>query len=821
MFDAFGADLRHAVRTLSRRRAFTAAAILTLAVGIGATTAIFSVAHAVLLTPLAYPQASRLVFLSSGFPGAVAGGDQLSYLDVVEIASRTTTLEAVAAYNTGRGLQLQGAGGTPERVRANIVAPEYLTLLGAKTARGRLFNAADNRTPNGHAIVIVTHDFWQHRLGGDPAVIGRMITLSDVPLTVVGVLDASFRDVSAEEGYAFASDVFIPIMMAPSFVGPTHLTDRSARNFWGLARLKPGVTLQQAKTEVSSIGLQLQHDYATVNRGFTFWAERLDVYLAKDVRGPILVLLAASAFVLLIGCANVANLLLARLSGRARELTVRRALGAGRREIASLLLAECVALAGAGGAVGLALASWGADAFRWVVPGALTPRLASARLDDTTMLFAATVTFGVAVALAAMAALRVGRATAPAAAGETRGTVEVGSARLRGLLVVAEVASAAILIIAAFLVVGSLRQIRHTDTGFRTERLIMAEMNLASAKYANGAAVAQFGVDLVRRLRSIPGTESAMLWGPARPGHNTWITFPGREDADVTTPRLMTWRHTVNPGALGDLGIPLLRGRDFTPFDTASTPRVAIVSETLARALWPGQDPIGKRMKWRTDVPESPLIEIVGVARDAKHRGRIRDALYPPRDVYLPHAQRLDRMIVAVVRAAGDAAAIVPSVRSAVADLDPELPLFNVSTMSEQMAEEEAETRFAAALMSAYGVTALLLAAIGIYGVLSYRVTLRTREMAVRVALGASRIAVIRLVVADGMKPATVGVCVGVAGAAAVTRCLSSLLFRVQPRDPTTFAAVAAILAAVALASTLVPALRATRVEPMEALRAE
>lgn len=299
------------------------------------------------------------------------------------------------------------------------------------------------------------------------------------------------------------------------------------------------------------------------------------------------------------------------------------------------------------------------------------------------------------------------------------------------------------------------------------------------------------------------------------------MTFPAREGAAPSDARMMTWRHTVSPDALRAIGIPLLRGREFSERDTTATPLVAIVSETLATSLWPGEDALGKRMRWNVENPNSALLTVVGVAADAKHRGRVHDLLYPARDVYVPHAQRAERMIVAVVRASRDPSTVVEPVRAAIARLDPDLPVFNVTTMREQLSEEEAETRFAAVLMTTYGAFALLLAAIGIYGVLSYHVTLRTREIAVRMALGATRAGVQRMVVLDGMLPALAGIAVGLAGAAALTRLLAGILFRVQPRDPRTFAAVAVILGLVALAATVLPARRATSVEPLEALRAE
>jgi putative ABC transport system permease protein len=800
-------DIRYAVRTLRRRPWFALACILTIAIGIGGTTAVFMIADAVIFTPLSYPRPEQLLFVSSGFPGATAGGDQLSYLDIKEIAERNRTLAGIAAYNTGRALQMRGSGaGEPERVRANLIAPAYLTLLGAQVTRGRLFGPEDDTSPNGHPVVIVTHEFWERRLNADPAAVGRTLTLSDVTLTVVGVLHPAFRDVSAEEGYAFGSDVFIPVMMSPSFGGETYLRDRNARNYWALARVRDDVTVEQASADIAAIGQTLQREHSSTNRGFTFWGDRLDVHLSRDMRGPIVLLLAGSGFVLLIGCVNVANLLLVRLSTRERELAVRRAVGARGVHLLSMLFAESLVLAVAGGVLGLFIASAGSSAFRLLVPGELTPRLDAASLDWSAIVFAGLLTIALALALCLLAVLRP-------SSGRTGGT--------RRFLLVSEVAVAVVLVIAAGLMLDSLTRLRATDLGFRSERLLTLEMDLRSSRYAGNDVVIQFGRDLVRELGAAPGVEGALTWGPARPGRNTWVTFPGREDTPVTAERMMTWRHTVSPGALRAIGIPLLRGREFAEHDTMNAPRVAVVSETLARTLWPGEEAVGKRLRWRADIADSPLLTVVGVAADAKHRGRINDLLFPARDVYVPHAQRAERMVVAVVRASQDPASVVPAIRAAVRRIDPELPLFNVTMMTEHLTEEEAETRFAAVLMSAYGGIALLLAAIGIYGVVSYHVTLRTREVAVRLALGATRSEVLRLIVGEGMRPALAGIAIGLVAAFGLTHYLASLLFRVEPRDPVTFATVALVLTIVALAATWIPGRRATRIEPAQALRAE
>lgn len=812
-------DVRHAARRLWATPGFTLAAVLTLAVGLGTTLAIASVAEGVLLRPLPYPDADRLMFVSSSFPGATGGGDQLSMVDIDEIAARSRTLTQVAAYNTGRALNFAPDGHEPQRVLAALVAPGYLHLLGAHAARGRLFDAGDDVSPDGHPIVILTHRFWQQRLNGDEQVIGRTLVFSDVALTVAGVLSADFTDLIANEGDVFETDVFIPVKMIPTFTNPALLTERGARNFWALARLADGATAAQAAAEVAAIGETLAREHAA-NRGTTFWVDGLQARLTRDMRTPLLLLVAGSGFVLLLAAANVTHLLLARMSGRVREVAVRRALGAQPSRIAALITTEALVLAAAGGVAGLAVAWAGQSVFAAFVPAELAPRLADARLGWSTLALAGTLTLIVGLLLGAMSSrLALRSAAAPGTLTDARSSTTPGGGRVRRLLIAGEIALALVLLAQAHLMVGSLSSLRADDLGFDTSRLLTVQMDLRGQRYADPAAVVQFGIDLTRELNAIPGTESAFLWGPGRPGRNTWVTFPGREDATPDGDRMMAWRHTVTPGALPAAGIPLLRGRDFTPADTRDTTRVAIVSETLAGILWPGEDPIGKRLKWRTDVPNAPLLTVVGLAADAKHRGRLASREHSSRDVYIAHAQMADRMIVALVRAAGDPAALAGAVRAAVRRADASLPLYNLSTMSTLLAEEEAETRFAALLMTTYGAIALLLAAIGIYGVLSYSVSLRRRELALRAALGAGRRDLLTASLGESLRPVVLGMVAGIAAALVAMRYMESLLFGVEPGDPAALAAVAAVLLVVAVLAAVVPARRAGGADPIIALR--
>ena len=813
-------DVGYALRLLRRRPVFALTATLTLSLGIGATTAIFSVADAVLLAGLPYRDADRLLFVSSSFPGSTGGGDQLSYRDIAEIARRSTSLEGIAAYHTGRALELRGTQ-APERIRANIVDPAYLSLLGARAARGRLFAEDASDAAGAQPYVVLSHAFWTRRLAADPSVVGRQLVLSDVPLTVIGVLEPGFHDVSAEEGYSFDSDVFIPASMLGAFGGSNLLTEASARNFWALAQVRAGVPVAQAYDEIAAIGVALEAEAAGTNRGFTFWAERLDDYLARDMRGPVWLLLGGSGFVLLIACANVANLMLAHVSGRIRELSIRRAIGASRLQVIRLLATEAAAIAVAGGAGGVLVAWIAGDVLQSFVPGELTPRLAAVGLNTRVLGFSGLVTVTVAALLALLAGIRISSGSLLNPMRDSTRATDVRGARVRRTLLVVEVSTAVILLVGAQLMLGSLARLRGSDLGFRTDGLITFEMDLRAARYTPPASVVRFGQQLRDALEQAPGIEAAMLWGPGRPGRNTWVTFPGREDAAVSSERMMTWRHSVSPGALGALGIPMRAGREFERHDTHDGPGVVIVSETVARTLWPGEDAIGKRLRWRTDVAGSPLLTVVGVAADVKHRGRLDNLLYPARDVYVPHTQRVDRSLVAVVRASGDPTAAIAAVRATVRRLDADLPLFNIQTMAQHLAEEEAETRFGALLMSTYAALALMLAAMGIYGVLSYHVSLRSRELAVRMALGAKRLDVLGMVVLDGMRPASLGIGLGLLGALVLGRFLRNLLFEVQPYEPSVFVSVAAVLGAIALAAALLPAASATRAEPVHALRAD
>ena len=810
-------DVMYAGRRLSRTPGLTVASVLTLAVGIGTTLAIYGVADAVLLRPLPYPDAQRLLFVSSSFPGASGGGDQVSILDIDEMRARSRSITRIAAYQTGRALAFRQSAGDPQRVFATFADPEYLALLGARPAVGRLLDARDHTAPNAHPVVVLTHRFWRDRLGSDPAVLGGTLHFSDVALTVVGILDPAFADLLSNEGDVFDTDIFVPLMMVPTFSGPNMLTERGARNFWALAQLADYATVEDASTELRAIGETLAAEH-TANQGFTFWVDGLQQRLTRDIRGAILLLGAGSTLVLLLAIANVAHLLFARVTSRATEIGVRRALGARTSQIVSLVTTEAVVLGALGGIAGVALA-WSAQAaLTSLMPVELLPRLSGVRHGISFFMLAALLALAIGCALGIATSAIAVRATV-GAVGEPRGGVSVRGSQSRRLLIAGEVVMALVLLVQSHLMIASLSRLRADGLGFNTERLLTVQMDLRGDRYEEHDAAIQFAIDISRELSAIPGAESAFLWGPGRPGRNTWVTFPGREDATPQSERMMAWRHTITPGALRASGIPLRRGREFTADDRLDTTRVVVVSETLADILWPGEDPIGKRIKWRTDRIDSPLLTVVGLAADAKHRGRLAGREHSARDLYVAHAQMADRSLVALVRARNDPATLVSAVRDVVRRLDPGLPLFNISTLDGWLAEEEAETRFAALLISAFGLAALALAAIGIYGVLNYSVSLRQRELAVRIALGAARRDIVRTTLTESLRPVAIGVIIGAPAALLMARWMQSLLFGVEPTDPLAVTVAALILVGVAIAASLLPARRASRQDPIAALR--
>jgi putative ABC transport system permease protein len=799
-------DVRFGLRMLRREPGFTAVAVLTLALGVGANTAIFSVVNAVLLRPLPFKDPERVVLV--WLKGAeAAGGDRvpLSVLDFLDWRAQTHSFERVAFFSPASFNYV--GGDTPEEVTGAVTSADFFNVFGARAELGRTFLPEEEK-PGAARVVVVSHGFWQRRLGADPRAVGREITLDSNPYTVVGVMPAGF-DFPREDVELWAAYQIQP----PTRRGPYWLQ--------GVARLREGVTLQQARAELNALP-----DPGRANQppqGERFNVLAVSDYLVGDVRPALLIMLGAVALVLLIAAANVANLSLARAASREKEFSIRAALGAGRARLARQLLTESLLLALTGGALGLLLALWGVKLLLALNPGQIH-RLQQATLDWRVLSFTFAVSlltglfFGLAPALqASKPGLNETLKEGGRASTESR-----GRRRVRGALVVAEMALALMLLIGAGLLVRSFISLRGVDPGVNPAHVVTMQVGLPWTKYGKTEQRLSFYEQLLARVEGVPGVEVAALASSLPPDLETVSDNfsiegqPPRPDRELPTGDLIL----VTPDYFRALGVPVLRGRAFTAADREGAPLVCLINQTLAREFFPGEDPLGKRLRQGgTDRPTNQFMEIVGVVGDVRYEGlnaKVQPAYYEP------FAQTAWSDMSLVVRSATtDPLALVPAVRGELRALDPGLPLARVRTMDELMTRSVAQPRFRTLLLALFSAMALVLAGVGVYGVVSYTVARRTHEIGVRVALGAQLGDVLRLVVGHGMRLVAGGLLLGLAGALLLTRVMSSLLFGVSATDPLTFVCVPVLLAAVALLACLVPARRATKVDPMVALRYE
>jgi len=807
-------DLRFAVRTLGKRPGFLAITVTTLGLGIGAATAIFSVVDGVLLRPLPYPDPSRLVSVG------ITWGNRLqptlaSVPDFMDWRERIATLESLAAAQP-TSLVLTD-GGEPERVRAAATSPELFAALGVRPRLGHPFPSAAYRSGT-EALAILSHEIWQRRWGGDPRVIGKCFSGSEeqsagrASYRVVGVMPPAFRGPEAMD--LEDVDLWLPLPLDAA----AYAQDRSHYRLRVVGRLKPGVSLEVARQEIDALAAARAAEYPELTAAGDYSLGIGIVSLMKKTVGEthreLMILLGATGLLLLIGCANVAHLLLARASVREREVVLRAALGAGRGRIVRQLLTESLLLALLGAALGVVLASAGVGGFQVLGPREF-PRLATVGIDLRAVAFATVVAvvtggfFGLAPAL--MSARRDLSSTL------REGMAALGGGRrhrLRYGLVVTETALALVLAIAAGLLVRSFLRLERVDPGIEAEGLLTLEVRLGPG-YGTNAERAAFFRRLVERVSAIPGVERASSIVDLPIGGLSWA--PNVRTEPAGTP-LMTPAHLVGPDYFATMGIRVLRGRAFTPRDDADHPPVAVVNETLARRLWPAADPVGQRIKLSAD-PQSPWITIVGVVNDI-HQASLASPTH--REFYLPYAQNawIGRTHL-VVRTQAPAGQMAGPLRQALWELDPNLPFGGVVAMRDRIAASLHLPRFRMLLMGSFAGMALLLAATGLYGTLLYLVGQRTRELAIRIALGARRSNVLRLVIGQGMGLTLIGIAIGLGGAFAASRSLARFVFGVTTTDPETFVAVSATLAAVALVSCLIPALRATRIDPMAILRNE
>jgi putative ABC transport system permease protein len=828
--NAIAQDLHHAIRVFRKQPAFSAAIVVTLAAGIGANTVILSAVRAVLVHPLPYGDAGRLVFVSRAYPGFPQGGGNFSYPAYRDIVEQNTVFDELAAYQDFGALALTD-GSEPVRARVCYVTPSYLRLLDVRAAAGRLFRDADDRFGSAEAVVVLSYHLWQSRYASSPEIVGRTVHFNQHPLTVVGVAAEGFRDALAEREDAEPVDAWVPLGLAHELTGMSGASDRGGAITWGVGRLKRGVSVEQANADLAAIAARLARVHPSTDAGFGLVARPLRDQLVGELYTPVTILAGGALLILLTGCANVASLLMARTIARRREFAVRAALGASAGRLLqqavveqALLMTVAVAFGGVAAALGVAaMTGWTARHLStvlrfpidgWMMATAIGVALASGLL------------FGAAPALAAR---RVDLRDALALAGRA---AIAGRRRAAAALVIVEVALAMALLVSAGLLVKSLHRLTSTDLGFDSAQLLTLRIDLRSARYETAAARARFGALLTESVGHLPGVRSATLWGPAMLGRATWVMEAAPEGRDKTDRRnVLTFeRHSVNPGGLGNLGIGLLAGRDFDEHDTAERPLISVISHTLAETWWPGQNAVGKRFYRPTD--PAP-ITVVGVAADARHRERFAladaaigippGALGPQRDAYFAYAQRPNQALVVAARVAGGASgvAVASSVRGAVLALDPALPIYDVAFLDDRLADQERGSRVLALLSGTYAAVAVGLAAFGLIAVLAHDVRRRTAEIGIRVALGGRPRDVLWMILRDGLALTSAGVAAGSIAAVVLTKVMASILFGVRPDDLSVYGAIALLLVGVATSACLIPARRATLVDTLVALRCE
>jgi putative ABC transport system permease protein len=805
--ERFLQDLRHGARLLRRAPGFAAVAILTLALGVGANTSILSVVYGILIRPLPYADAGRLVVLLH------QKGNPVSPANFLDWQARARSFERMGAaeYWTPNLL----GGDAPTKLWALRMTPEVLPMLGVAPMLGRFFLPSEGAAGADH-VAVIGHGLWKRRFGGDPSVVGKTISLDGEPYTIVGVMPPGFRFAPF---WATQAELWAPLDLRP------RAARRDASSLRVFARLRPGTTLGAARQEIAAITGALEREFPGTNR--EVHVIPLQEKVVGDVRPILLVLVGAVALVLLLACANVANMLLARASARRREMALRAAIGASRARTLRQLLTESLVLAAAGGAAGVGVGAWALRVLIALAPPEL-PRLADVRLDPAILLATLSaslltgVLFGLAPALQGSAARLQDALKEGGSAGTGRET-----GWLRRVLVGAEVAIALVLLVGAGLMVRSLLALQAIDPGFDPRGVVAMEVSVAGTRQAEAGRRLVLYPQILERLRALPGVRAAGAINHLPIAGDIW-GFPYRvEGRPVPRPgeSPVAIYRAVLPGYFSTMRLPILRGRDVAATDGPSAPGVVVVNAFLAKHTWPGEDPIGKRIDLDGS-PENPAwVTVIGVVKNAVREEWSEE---PEDEVYLsalqrpalmssPHTQ--EAYLTFVVRTDSDAASLAPSLRAAVAGIDPTLPVSEVQTMERVVSEATARPRFQALLLTIFGGVAAILAAVGIYGVMSYVVSRRTREIGVRIALGAGSRAVLGLVVGEAMAVATAGAAVGAAGAFLLTRLMRSVLYGVGPGDPPTYAAVAVLLLGIALAASWLPARRAARIDPVIALR--
>jgi putative ABC transport system permease protein len=809
MFADLGQDLRFGLRMLLRTPAFTAIAVLALALGIGANSAIFSVVNTVLLRPLPYKNPDALMMLWEdathlGFPiNTPAPANFIDWRD------QNTVFEGMAAMAQS-SFNLTGTG-EPERFRGRRVSANLFSLLGVEPQLGRGFRAEEDQP--GSRVVILGYGMWQRRFAGDPGIIGRPLNLNGEAYTVVGVMPRTFVELP---GFGNWKDqLWVPIAFSSE-----ETAQRSNHYLEVIGRLKPGVTRQKAQAEMDTIAARLAQQYPADNLRIGIKITPLHEHIVGDIKPALIVLLGAVGFVLLIACANVANLLLARAAVRQKEIALRLALGASRSRLTRQFLTESVLLAALGGGAGLLLSIVGIDILKGFIPDTISQAEAIG-VDGKVLIFTLVISLATGVIFGLAPAAQASNFSLNDTlkeSGRDSGASSRGN-RIRNLLVVSEVAISFVLLIGAGLLINSFIHLRNLDPGFRADHLLTMKVVLPELKYPDKQRWTPFYDELIPRVRNLPGVESVAVATDlplTHTGNSIYVTIEGRPDlppdqqVDVIT-------RVVSPGYFSTMGIPFVQGRDFNAQDTVDSAQVVVVSEKTARHFWPGENPIGKRLKPGSSASTSAWREIVGVVKDVRQN----DFIAPPKlQMYLAYTQtNYNSPNAIVVRTAVDPLSLATAVRKVVWEIDKDQPVSEINTMEQIVSEAVARQRFSMLLLGVFATLALVLAAVGIYGVMSYSVAQRTREIGIRMALGAQRSDVLKMTVFQGLKLVALGVMIGLAAAFVLTRVMSSLLFGVSATDPLTFITISVVLMTVALLASYIPALRATRIDPMVALR--
>jgi predicted permease len=813
-------DARYGFRMLVKNPGFTAVAVLALALGIGVNSSIFSVVNALLLRPIPFKDSDRLVIMWNHYPGLDIAQDWLSPGEYFDIKSQSEALEDVAIAS-GRSFNLTGTD-APQRVDGARVSSSLFSLLSATPAYGRVFLPEEDE-PGKPLTAIISHQLWASRFGSNPDLVGKPITLNGQAATVVGIMPANFslsKEVMPTVAGVERADVILPLPF-----NAEDMRDHGSDNYNILARLKPGVTPAGAQSEMDAIVARLKEQYPDnypPASGFTVSVIPLLEQVVGDIRLALLVLLGSVTFVLLIACANVANLLLARAASRQKEIAIRMAVGAGRLRLIRQLITESLMLALAGGGLGLLIAVWSLDGLRALSPGNV-PRIDEISVDGRVLAF----TFAVSLLTGIFFGLAPSLKASQVDLNETLkegGRSSLGGPRgrrIRNLLVVAEIALSLVLLVGAGLLIRSFVALQKVNPGFSAQNLLTLRLSTAGPGYSKPDSRAAFFGQVWERLEKLPGVQSAggvsvLPLGPGVSWGSIWVEgytpAPGEND-------IQSDQRIASPDYFRTMQIPLIKGRAFDGHDSKDSQKVAIIDESFARRYWPGEDPIGKRLKRGGPGSEAPWLTVVGVAGQVKQYSL--DADSPRIAFYTPHSQEPSSQMYIVVRAASNPETLVGAVTAEIRAMDPDLPVYNVATMQGRMSDSLARRQFSTLLLGLFAALALVLAAVGIYGVMAYSVNQRTHEIGIRIAIGAQSSDVLRLVIWQGLTLALMGVGAGLAAAFLLTRMMRSLLYGVSATDPATFAVISLILMAVALAASALPARRAAKVDPMVTLRYE